>query len=117
MSSFSIEHIDSYSQKIKYYCFIKVEKVKKHFCRGQQLLEENFIDIASIYSKQSDTLFCLKEVRVASLKNRTVGLLWHCLKFMTMIRQCPAEKVGTSSHMFSVMKLVAKWAIDKLIKI
>ena len=32
-------------------------------------------------------------------------------------RQCPAEKVGTSSHMFSVMKLVAKWAIDKLIKI
>ena len=36
---------------------------------------------------------------------------------MTQIRQCPAEKVGTSSHMFSVMKLVAKWAINKLIKI
>ena len=28
--------------------------------------------------------------------------------------QCPAGKVGTCSHMFAVMKLVAKWAIDKL---
>ena len=31
--------------------------------------------------------------------------------------QCPAGKVGTCPHMFAVMKLVAKWAIDKLTKI
>ena len=31
--------------------------------------------------------------------------------------QCPAGKVGTCSHMFAVMKLVAKWAIDKFTKI
>ena len=31
--------------------------------------------------------------------------------------QCPAGKVGTCSHMFAVMKLVGKWAIDKLTKI
>ena len=43
-------------------------KVMKHFRRGEQLLEENFIDIISIYSKQSDTLFCLEEVCIASLK-------------------------------------------------
>ena len=33
----------------------------KHFRWGKQLLEENFIVIASIYSKQSDALFFLKE--------------------------------------------------------
>ena len=28
----------------------------------------------------------------------------------------PAGKVGTCSHMSAVMKLVAKWAIDNLLK-
>ena len=45
----------------------------KHFLWGEQLLEENFIDIASIYSKQSDTLFCVKGVCAASL-NKTEPL-------------------------------------------
>ena len=31
--------------------------------------------------------------------------------------QCPAGQVGTCSHMFDFMKLVAKWAIDKFTKI
>ena len=31
--------------------------------------------------------------------------------------QCPAGKVGTCSHIFAVMKLVAEWAIGKLTKI
>ena len=31
--------------------------------------------------------------------------------------QCPAGKRGTCSHMFAVMKLAAKWAIDKFTKI
>ena len=60
MPSFAIEHIDSYSQKINTAALLKSKKVMKHFHRGEQLLEQNFIDIASIYSKQSDTLFCLK---------------------------------------------------------
>ena len=102
--SFSIEHIDSYSQKINTAVLSRSKKVMQHFRRGEQLLEENFIDIASIYSKQPDTLFYFYFILLlfyaASLKNRTVRLLWHC--------QCPARKVGTCSHMFAVMKLVAK---------
>ena len=31
--------------------------------------------------------------------------------------QCPAGRVGTCSHAFAVMKLVAKWVIDKINKI
>ena len=90
----------------------------KHFRQGKQLLVENFIDIASIYLKQSDTLFCLKGSCTPSLKKQ------NCWTFMAQPKadgsvsyaycQCPAGKVGTCSHMFPVMKLVPKWAIDKL---
>ena len=31
--------------------------------------------------------------------------------------QFPAGKIGACSHMFALMKLIAKWAIDKLTKI
>ena len=82
MTSFSIEHIDSYSQKINTAVLSKSKKVMKHFRRVEQLPEENFIDIASIYSKQSDKLFCLKGICATSFKKQTVGLLWHCLKLM-----------------------------------
>ena len=122
MPSFSIEHIDSYSQKFNTAVLSKSEKVMKLFRQGEQLLAENFIDIASIYSKQSDTLFCLKGVCTASLKKKQNR--W---TFMELPKvdgsvsyaycQCPAGKVGTCFHMFVVMKLVAKWAIDKLNKI
>ena len=63
-------------KKINTVVLSRLTKVMKHFCRGEQLLEENFIDITSIYSKQSDTLFCLKEVCAASLK-RTELLDFH----------------------------------------
>ena len=51
MASFSIEHIDSYTPKINIAVLSQSKIVKKRFCRGEQLLEENFIDIASYYSK------------------------------------------------------------------
>ena len=38
------------------------------FLRGEQMLEENLIDIASVYSKQSNSLFFLKGVCAANLK-------------------------------------------------
>ena len=67
MPSFSVEHTDSYSQKVNTAVLSKFKNMMKHFCGGEQLLEKNFIEIASIYSKQSDALFCLKGVFAASL--------------------------------------------------
>ena len=58
--------------KNKYLCFIKV-KMMKHFRRGKKLSGENFIDISSIYPKQSATLFCLKGECTASLKKQPVN--------------------------------------------
>ena len=121
MPSFFIEHLDSYSQNINTTILSKSKKVMKHFRRSKQLLEEKFIDMAFVYSKQSDTLFCLRGVCAASLKKQN---RWN---FMALSKvdgsvsyaycQCHAGKVGTSSHMFAVMKLVAKWKIDKITKI
>ena len=86
--------------------------MKKHFRRGEQLLEENFIDITCIYSKHSDTLFSFKEVCAASLKKQN---RWTFMAFSKVdgsvsyaYCQCLAGKVGTYSHTFAVMKLVAK---------
>ena len=121
MPLFSIEHIDSYSQKINTAVLSKSKKVMNHFRRGKQLLEENFIDIASIYSKQSDTLFCMKGVCTASLRKQNRWTFMALSKVDGSVSyaycQCPAWKVGTCSHMFAVMKLVAKWAEDKFTKI
>ena len=90
MPSFSIEHIGSYSQKINTAILSKSKK-------GEQLLEENFIDIASIYSKQSDTLFCLKGVCAASLKKQNRWTFMVLSKVDGSVSyaycQCPAGEV------------------------
>ena len=84
------------------------------------MLEENFIDIAYIYSKQSDTLFCMKGIYSASLKKQNRWSFMALSKFYGSVSyaycQCPIAIVGTCSHMFVVTKLVSKWAIDKLTK-
>ena len=41
------------------------KSVKRHFQRGELFLDENFIDVGSIYATQSDKLFCLKAVCTA----------------------------------------------------
>ena len=112
MPSFSIEHIDSYSQKISTAFLSKSKKVMKHFCRGEQLLEENSVDISSIYSKQSDKLFYLKGVYASSLKKQNRWTFMALSKVDGSVSyaycQFPARKVDACSHIFAVMKLVAK---------
>ena len=49
MPPFSLENIDSHSEKIKTAVLSKSKKVMKYFRRGKQLLEENFIDIIFIF--------------------------------------------------------------------
>ena len=51
MSWISIEHIDSYSQKINTAVLSKSKKSDETFCQYEQLLEDSFIDNVSICSK------------------------------------------------------------------
>ena len=91
--------------------------VKKHFNRGEQLLEEKYIDIGSIHAKQNENVFCIKGVCASSLKkqNRWVFVSFDKKNRISFaVCQCPAGKAGTCSHVFSVMKLVAKWVVDRL---
>ena len=76
------------------------------------------VDIGSIFTKQSDDFFCLKGVYGASLRKQNRIVFVALTKAEGSVAyaycQCPAGRVGTCSHAFAVMKLVAKWVIDKI---
>ena len=50
--------------------FITKSKKIENFQRGQQFLEENFIDVNSILSKQNNKYFSVKGICSASLKQK-----------------------------------------------
>ena len=85
------------------------------------MLEEQYVDIGSIFTKQSDDFFCFRSVCGASLRKQNRIIFVALTKADGLVAyaccQCPAGKVGTCSHAFVVMKLVAKWVIDKINKI
>ena len=92
--------------------------MKKNFERGEQLLEESFIDVGSVVIKENDSLFCIKGVCAASLKSIdrwvTAAISKSPVEIFFAYCQCAAGKPGTCSHVFALFKLVAKWAIEKL---
>ena len=68
--------------------------------------------------KENEAVFCIKFHVAASLKVKDRWLWLALVKSSNKIRYafCPCEagKVGTCSHMYAVMKLVAKWVLDEL---
>lgn len=95
--------------------------VKKHFERGEQLLEKQYLDINSIHVKQSDNVFCIKGVCAASLKKVdrwvTVALNIEPCNIYFAYCQCVAGKPGTCSHVLALLKLMTKWVLENLKKI
>ena len=54
---FSVENIEKYANMVTAGVLSKSTIIKKHFSRGEQLLEEQYVDIGSIFTKQSDISF------------------------------------------------------------
>ena len=74
----------------------------------------------SLSSHTPDYFFCFKVVCGASLRKQNRIMFVALTKAdgsVAYVCQWPAGKVGTCSHAFAVMKLVAKWVIDKINKI
>ena len=121
LPQFSLENIEKYADMVPTGVLSKSTVVKKHFSRGDQLLEEQYVDIGSIFTKQSDDFFCFKSVCGASLRKQNIIIFVVLTKDDGLVAdaycQCLAGRVGTCSHAFAVMKLVAKWLIDKINKI
>lgn len=117
MPTFTIQHIDYYYDKVNSAFSHNATRVEKHFQRGAQLLEESFIDLNSIVIKEDDNLFCIKAVCAASMKNVnrwiTVAINKAPVEVFFAYCQCAAGKPGICSHAFALLKLVAKWAIEK----
>ena len=114
----TLQNIDTYFESINNSILEKSKKPKKQFNRGNQLLEEQFLDINSIFSKENQEYFCIKYICAASLKKANRWLFLFLEKKTNHIAyaycQCPAGKTGTCSHSFAMMKLVSKWVIDQL---
>ena len=70
LPQFSLENIKKYVNMVTAEVLSKSAVVKKHFSRGEQLLEEQYVDIGSIFTKQSDDYFCFKGVCGASLRKQ-----------------------------------------------
>ena len=60
LPSITLDKIVAYVERVNKTFITKSKKIEKHFQRGQQLLEENFIDLNSILSKQNDKILVLK---------------------------------------------------------
>ena len=118
MPVFTSEHINQYYEKVNKAFSKKSTLVEKHFERGEQLLEEAYVDISSIYVKDNENLFCIKGVCAASLKKLdrwvTVSIQKNPCEIYFEFCECTAGKPGTCSHVFSVLKLIAKWVIEKI---
>ena len=118
LPKFTTINIDQHFYKVNQTVCSSSTVVKKSFTRGQQFLEENYIDIGSIYTKENSMLFCLKGVCGASLKKDNRWIILAIEKASCNVQfaycQCPAGKSGTCAHSYALMKILAKWVIDNI---
>ena len=82
------------------------------------ILEEDFIDLNSILSKQNDKYFSVIGIFSASLKQKDRWVFTVAQKSTGDIEfatcQCPARRAGTCLNSYAVSKVIAKWAIDRV---
>ena len=68
LPTLTLNKIVAYVERVNKTFIIKSKKIEKHFKRGQKFLEENFIDLNSILSKQNHKYFSVKGICDKSLK-------------------------------------------------
>ena len=99
LPSLTLDKIVAYLERVNKTFITKSKKIEKPFQRGQQFLEENFIDLNSILSKQNDKYFSAKGICSASLKQKdrwvfiVIQKSTGDIEFATC--QCPAGRAGT----------------------
>ena len=117
LPSFTLDKIVAYAERVNKTFITKSKKILKNFHRGQQFLEEKFIDLNSILSKQKDKYFSVRGICSASLKQKGRWVFIVIQKSTGDIEfaqcQCSAGRAGTYSHSYAVSKLIAKWVIDR----
>ena len=118
LSKFSASNIDNYFYNVSKAVLSTSTMTKKNFNRGEQFLEENYLDLGSIFVKENEHLICLKGICAASLKQRdrwvTIAVRKESGDAEFAFCQFPSGKAGTCSHSFAMMKLIAKWVLDQL---
>ena len=73
LPSFTINEINNFFKNSGKSVLKNVTVVKKSFKRGEQLIEENFVDLFNIYCYNEDELFSVKALCAASLRRPIDG--------------------------------------------
>ena len=77
LPQFSVENVEKYANMVTAGVFSKSTVVKKHFSGGEQSLEEQYVDIGSIFTKQSYYFFCFFSLSVGLVLESRIEYLWH----------------------------------------
>ena len=99
LPNLTLDKIVVYVQRVNKTFITISKKIEKHIQQGQQFLEETFIDLNSILSKQNDKYFSVKGICSASLKQKdrwvfiVIQKSTGDIEFATC--QCPAGRAGT----------------------
>ena len=70
LPNLTLDKIVVYVQRVNKTFITISKKIEKHVQQGQQFLEENFIDLNSILSKQNDRYFSVEGICSESLKQK-----------------------------------------------
>ena len=93
-------------------------KIKKHFERGKQLGNENFVDLLRFVVKEDNDCFYVKGLVAASLRQKDRWVSVSITKSSAAIEfcycECEAGKSGTCSHAYAVLHMLAKWSLEQL---
>ena len=91
-------------------------KIKKHFERGKQLVNENFVDLLRFVVKEDNDCFYVKGLVAANLRQKdrcvSVSITKSSAEFCYC--ECEAGKSGTLSHDYAVLHMLAKWSLEQL---
>ena len=118
LPAISNTEIDTYHEKSSTNVLANSTAIKKMHIRGEQFLKEKYIDSDFVFTKENDSYFFLKALCSASKKQTEYNISLALSKIDKSIAyaycECPAGSGGVCSHCYALMKLVAKWSIDRL---
>ena len=93
-------------------------KIKKHFERGKQSVNENFVDLLRFVVKEDNDCFYVKGLAAASLRQNdrwvSVSITKSSAAREFCYCECEAGKSGTCSHVYAVLQMLEKWSLERL---
>ena len=117
LPAISDNEIKRYHQTASERVLKSATNISKPFQRGEAFVGEKYIDVDTVFTKETPTIFMMKAICSASKKQTeyTISLSLDKVNkaIMHAYCECPAGSGGLCGHSYGLMKLAAKWSIDR----